>query len=86
LTRDLLFDRLQKALPLLILVLLGLKLGLRQLADQPLSERPFLVADLGLGALGDLGRVMDLVGEVAARGEARLGVCGSRSASSCGAR
>jgi hypothetical protein len=41
-----------------------LKLGLRQLADEPLGERPFLVADLGLGALGDLGRVMDLVGEV----------------------
>jgi len=64
LTRDLLLDCLQEALPVLVLVLLGLKLGLRQLADEPLGERPFLVADLGLGVLGDLGCVMDLVGEV----------------------
>jgi hypothetical protein len=57
-------DRLQKALPVLVLVLIGLKLGLRQLADEPLGERPLLVADLGLGALVDLGCVMDLVSEV----------------------
>jgi hypothetical protein len=40
------------------------KLGLGQLADEPLGERPFLVADLGVGALVDLGRVVHLVGEV----------------------
>jgi hypothetical protein len=38
LARDLLLDRLQEALPVLILVLLGVKLGLRQLADEPIAR------------------------------------------------
>jgi hypothetical protein len=59
----LLFDCLQEARPVLVLVLLGLELGLRQLADKTLGKRPFLVADLGLGATVDLGRVVDLAGE-----------------------
>jgi hypothetical protein len=64
LARDLLLDRLQEALPVLIRVLLGVKLGLRQLADEPLGECPLLVANLGLGATVDLGCVAHLVGEV----------------------
>jgi hypothetical protein len=42
----------------------GVELGLRQLADEPLGERPFLVADLRLGLTVDPGRVVHLVGEV----------------------
>ena len=41
-----------------------MKLGLRQLADEPLGERPFLVADLGLGALVGLRCAVHLVSEV----------------------
>jgi hypothetical protein len=52
LARDLLLDRLQEALPVLILVLLGVKLGLRQLADEPIARS--WSADLGIGALVDL--------------------------------
>jgi hypothetical protein len=35
-----------------------------QLANQPLGERSLLVADLRRGTLVDLGRVLDLVGEI----------------------
>ena len=64
LTRDLLFDRLQDPLPVLVLVVLWMELGPGQLADQPLGERPLLVADRRLGAPVDLGRVVDLAREV----------------------
>jgi hypothetical protein len=67
----------------------GLELGLRQLADEPLGERPLLVTDLGFGALVDLGRAVHLhlvVEEKAAGGGGRLGGYGSRSASSCRVR
>jgi hypothetical protein len=64
LTRDLLFDRLQEPLPILVLVVLGLELCPGELADQPLGEGPLLVADLRCGALVDLGRVVDLAREV----------------------
>jgi hypothetical protein len=41
-----------------------MELGPRQLADQPLSKRPLLVADLRRGALVYPGRILDLVCEV----------------------
>ena len=63
LARDLLLDRLQDALPVRPVVL-GMKLGRGELADQPLGECPLLVTDLRLGALVDLGRVVDLAGEL----------------------
>jgi hypothetical protein len=43
---------------------LGLELGAGELTDQPLGQRPLLVANLRLGALVDFGRVLDLIGEV----------------------
>ena len=64
LTRDLLFDRLQEALSVLVLVVLWMELGAGQLTDQPFGERPLLVADLRIGAPVYLGRVLDLVGKV----------------------
>ena len=64
LTGDLLFDRLQEPLPVLVLVVLEMELGRGQLADQPLGQCPLLVADLGIGPPVDLARVLDLVGEV----------------------
>ena len=64
LTGDLLLDRLQDPLPVLVLVVLGMELGRGQLANQPLRERPLLVADLWIGPTVDLARVLDLVGEV----------------------
>jgi hypothetical protein len=64
LTGDLLLDCLQETLPVLVLVGLGVELGPGELADQPLGERPLLVADLRSGTLVDLGRAVDLVGEV----------------------
>ena len=46
------------------IIVLGLELGRGELTDQPLGERPLLVADLRLSAPVDLGRIVDLVGEV----------------------
>jgi hypothetical protein len=64
LTGDLLLDRLPQALPVFVLVVLGMKLSRGELADQPLGERSLLVADLRLGAPVDLGLVVDLTREV----------------------
>ena len=84
---DLLLDRLQEPLPVLVLVVLGMELGRGELADQSLGERPLLVADLRLGAPVDLGRVVDLAREVEPLEEEPVLVHGgSRSASSCRAR
>jgi hypothetical protein len=54
------FDGLQEPRAVLVFVVLGLELGAGELGDQPLGERPLLVADLRLGAPVDLGRVVDL--------------------------
>jgi hypothetical protein len=48
---DLLFDRLQQPLPVLVLVVIGTELGRGELTNQPLGERPLLVADLWIPPL-----------------------------------
>jgi hypothetical protein len=53
LTGDLLVDRLQEPFPVLVFVVLGVELGPGQLTDEPLGERPLLVADLRRGTLVD---------------------------------
>ena len=52
LARDLLLNRLQEALPVLVLVVLGMELRRGQLTDQALGERPLLVTDLRSGSGG----------------------------------
>jgi hypothetical protein len=61
---DLLLDRLEDALPVLVLVVLWMELGPGELTDETLGERPLLIADLRLGAAVDLGRILGLGGKV----------------------
>jgi hypothetical protein len=59
-----LLDRLEKPLPVLVLVVLGPELSRGELGDQPLGKRPLLTADLLFRAPVDLGRIVDFTREV----------------------
>ena len=57
-------DRLEDALPILVLVVLGNNLGRGELGDQAFGECALLVTDLRISAPVDLGCVVYLVSEV----------------------